>query len=249
MDPAVISSCIPGCDSFEPAGEDRYRARLTVALAAITGTYEGTVTLSDQVPHDVVPADGRRAGAAGFVKGSSAITLRADGATTIVDVAGTVQTGGPIARLGQRLIGGVSKMMLDRFFACLQAKLASALPTLGPSRPRSARRVNTGIIARRYSSLAWMSELTSLQVLRRRPAPPPRSSRCDSGLSRERLLDVRSAGMACDAGAGQADARRRDRAAVHVERRRDADDGEVRRALVQLGVGRGSAPARTARRR
>jgi len=25
----------------------------------------------------------------------------------------------------QRLIGGVSKMMLDRFFACLQSKLAT----------------------------------------------------------------------------------------------------------------------------
>jgi carbon monoxide dehydrogenase subunit G len=43
----------------------------------------------------------------------------------VVDVAGTVQTGGPIARVGQRLIGGVSKMMLDRFFACLQSKLAT----------------------------------------------------------------------------------------------------------------------------
>jgi carbon monoxide dehydrogenase subunit G len=38
-------------------------------------------------------------------------------------VTGTVQTGGPIARVGQRLIGGVAKMMMDRFFACLQAKL------------------------------------------------------------------------------------------------------------------------------
>jgi carbon monoxide dehydrogenase subunit G len=36
-----------------------------------------------------------------------------------------VQTGGPIARLGQPLSGGVSKMMLDRFFACLQSKLAA----------------------------------------------------------------------------------------------------------------------------
>jgi carbon monoxide dehydrogenase subunit G len=34
-----------------------------------------------------------------------------------------VQTGGPIARVGQRLIGGVSKMMQDKFFACLQGKV------------------------------------------------------------------------------------------------------------------------------
>ena len=125
MDPAVISSCIPGCDRFEPNGENSYRARLTVALAAITGTYEGIVTLSDLVPLASFRLIAEGQGKPGFVKGSSAITLRADGATTIVDVAGTVQTGGPIARLGQRLIGGVSKMMLDRFFSCLRGKLTT----------------------------------------------------------------------------------------------------------------------------
>ncbi len=62
-------------------------------------------------------------GKPGFVKGNVAIALRADGGSTIVDVNGTVQTGGPIARVGQRLIGSVSKMMQDRFFACLQGKL------------------------------------------------------------------------------------------------------------------------------
>jgi hypothetical protein len=51
------------------------------------------------------------------------IALRADGASTVVDVSGTVQTGGPIARLGQRLIAGVAKMMQDRFFASLQDRL------------------------------------------------------------------------------------------------------------------------------
>lgn len=126
MDPDVIASCIPGCDRFEPAGEDRYRARLTVALAAITGTYDGTVVIAEKVPESSyrLIADGQ--GKPGFVKGDSAITLRADGGTTIVDVTGTVQTGGPIARLGQRLVGGVAKMMMDRFFSCLQGKLRPA---------------------------------------------------------------------------------------------------------------------------
>jgi carbon monoxide dehydrogenase subunit G len=116
MDPAVIASCIPGCDTFEPTGENSYRARLTVALAAITGSYDGVVTLSDIVPHSSYRLNAEGKGRPGFVKGSANVTLRVDGAATIVDVAGTVQTGGPIARLGQRLIGGVSKMMMDRFF-------------------------------------------------------------------------------------------------------------------------------------
>jgi carbon monoxide dehydrogenase subunit G len=94
-------------------------------LAAITVTYDGTVVLTEKTLHTsyrlVVEGQGR----AGFVKGSSVIALRRVGEATAVDVSGAVHTGGPIARVGQRLIGGVAKMMMDRFFACLQAKLGA----------------------------------------------------------------------------------------------------------------------------
>ena len=123
MDPAVIASCIPGCEKLEPVGEDSFRASLTIALAAITGSYQGTVQITDKVPHESYRLTVQGQGKPGFVKGNAAIALRPDGATTMVDVKGTVETGGPIARLGQRLIGDVSKMMQDRFFACLQGKI------------------------------------------------------------------------------------------------------------------------------
>ena len=123
MSPDVIASCIPGCNKLEPTGDDRYRASLTIALAAITGSYEGTVQISDKVPHSAYRLMVEGQGKPGFVKGNAAIALRPEGETTIVDVSGSVETGGPIARLGQRLIGNVSKMMQDRFFACLQGKL------------------------------------------------------------------------------------------------------------------------------
>ena len=98
MDPEVIRECMPGCGALVATGEDRYKATLTVALAAISGTYEGTIVLSDK----------------------ASITLHPDGSETVVNVAGQVHTGGPIARLGQRLVANVSKMMQDRFFANLQ---------------------------------------------------------------------------------------------------------------------------------
>ncbi|MDA1185586.1 MAG: carbon monoxide dehydrogenase subunit G [Acidobacteria bacterium] len=135
LDPTVISSCIPGCDRFEADGDDRYRLRLTVALAAITGTYDGTVSISDQIPLTSYRLTAEGQGRPGAVAGSAAITLRPDAAgtevetaagtapVTTVEVRATVQTRGTIARMGQRLIGGVSQMMMDRFFACLQSKL------------------------------------------------------------------------------------------------------------------------------
>jgi carbon monoxide dehydrogenase subunit G len=126
MDPQEISSCIPGCEAFEPLGEDRYKARLNVALAAITGSYEGTVVLADKVPTTSYRLTAEGQGRPGTVKGSAAVSLRAEGNVTVVDVHGTVQAAGPVARVGQRLLGGVSKMMMDRFFACLQGKLTAS---------------------------------------------------------------------------------------------------------------------------
>jgi len=125
MDPTVIASCIPGCERLEPDGNDRYRARLHVGLSAITGTYDGTVAIADKMPHSSYRLTVEGQGKPGFVKGNATISLRAEGATTVVDIGGTVQTGGPIARLGQRLIGNVSKMMQDRFFTSLQGKVDS----------------------------------------------------------------------------------------------------------------------------
>src|SRR5258705_12988594 len=110
MDPAAIASCVPGCEELTPDGEDKYHARLKVALAAITGTYDGTIVISDKVPGQSYKLTVEGQGRPGFVKGSATIALRAEGAGTIVDVSGDVETGGMIARLGQRLISGVSRM-------------------------------------------------------------------------------------------------------------------------------------------
>jgi carbon monoxide dehydrogenase subunit G len=123
LNPTEIAACIPGCERLEPDGEDRFKAAITIGMAAITGNYEGIVVISEKIEPASYRLSVEGQGRPGFVKGQAAISLRADGANTIVDVAGTVQTGGTIARLGQRLIASAAKMMQDRFFACMQSKL------------------------------------------------------------------------------------------------------------------------------
>ena len=121
-DPEVIAGCLPGCESLEPSGDDTYRATLKVGVAAISGTYQGTVRITDQQPPHgyrmVVEGSGRT----GVVKGEAAVALTAEGSQTVVAVDGTGQVGGTIARVGQRLLGSVSKMMMDKFFGCLASK-------------------------------------------------------------------------------------------------------------------------------
>lgn len=127
MDPAEIASCIPGCERLEPDGPDRYKTAITVGMAAITGSYEGIVTISEKNEGTSYRLAVEGQGRAGFVKGDAVISLRADGANTIVDVKGSAQTGGTIARLGQRLIASAAKMMQDPFFACMQGKIQGVL--------------------------------------------------------------------------------------------------------------------------
>jgi carbon monoxide dehydrogenase subunit G len=123
MDPAAIASCVPGCEGLEPLGDDKYRAKVVASVAAISGSYEGTVAMLDKVSPEsyrlVIEGQGRH----GFVTGESRVVLRDGGESTAVQVTGTMEVGGTIARVGQRLIGSVSKMMMDRFFSCLQGRI------------------------------------------------------------------------------------------------------------------------------
>ena len=99
------------------------RARSTVALAAITGNYEGVVTLSDKVPPHVVSADGRRAGPRRVRQGDVRHHAARRGRDDDRGREGRRPDRRPHRPRRPALIGGVSKMMLDRFFACLQAKV------------------------------------------------------------------------------------------------------------------------------
>ena len=120
IDPEVVGRCLPGCDGLEPIGGDTFRVKLTMTVAAISGSYEGTIAIVDKQPPRSyrLLIDGH--GRSGFVKGEASLELAEEGEKTLVTVRGAADVGGLIARVGQRLLGSVSKMMMDRFFACLQ---------------------------------------------------------------------------------------------------------------------------------
>jgi len=121
-DPEVIAGCLPGCERLEPIGEDRYRAALTLAVAAVSGQYTGTVAILDKHPRQSYRLVVDGTGKTGFVKGEATIELVPQNDSTIVNVTGQGQVGGLVARVGQRLLTSVSNMMMDRFFSCLQER-------------------------------------------------------------------------------------------------------------------------------
>jgi carbon monoxide dehydrogenase subunit G len=126
MDVDAIAACLPGCRGFRPLGDDRYEAELTAGVAAVSGEFKATFALLDKQPPQSYKLRVEANGRPGFVKGEALVTLSADGATTNVAIDATAEAGGLIARVGQRLMEGVARMSMDRFFGCLAGKIEPA---------------------------------------------------------------------------------------------------------------------------
>jgi uncharacterized protein len=125
IDPKVVGSCLPGCEDLEPIGNDTFRVKLTMSVSTISGSYEGTIAIVDKVPPRSYKLLIEGRGRSGFVKGEAYLELAEEERKTIVTVHGSAEIGGLIARVGQRMLDSVSKMMMDRFFNCLQSKNGS----------------------------------------------------------------------------------------------------------------------------
>jgi hypothetical protein len=124
LDPAALAHCLPGCQRLDEVGPDTYEAVVTMGIAAVKGTYTGTVRISDREEPNRYTLSLEGAGSTGTVRGSGTIALSPSSEGTAIRWTADAQIGGPIASVGQRLIGGVAKLVAGDFFKCMDAQLA-----------------------------------------------------------------------------------------------------------------------------
>lgn len=122
-DPEALRGCTPGLTELKETGPETYRATLTIGIAAVKGTYAGTLTITDKrAPnHYKITLDG--SGGTGFVRGEGTVDLEPQGDKTLLKWVGDLQIGGLIAGVGQRMLGGIGKMLIGQFFTCLERRL------------------------------------------------------------------------------------------------------------------------------
>lgn len=126
QDPEVLARAIPGCESLDKVGPDEYRMKMKMALASLSGAFEGKVRITEQTPPNSFRLVVEGTGRIGFVKGDGLLKLTpAEGGGTVVAYDGDAQVGGTIAAVGQRLIDGTAKTMIKKFFDKLAAEAAS----------------------------------------------------------------------------------------------------------------------------
>jgi carbon monoxide dehydrogenase subunit G len=127
-DPATLQKCIPGCDKFEPSGDNEYTVALAVKVGPVSAKFNGKVRLAEIMPPDSyrLSFEGQ-GGVAGFAKGSSSVSLKpaahSESPGCELDYTVQAQVGGKIAQLGQRLIDGAAKSTADDFFKRFEAEM------------------------------------------------------------------------------------------------------------------------------
>jgi carbon monoxide dehydrogenase subunit G len=125
LDPESLRQCIPGVETLTETSPDHFDAVMKVGVAAIRGTYKGKVAIVDKEEPTTYTLQVEGSGGPGFVKGSAKVTLEPGESGTNVKVDGDGQVGGMLAGVGQRMLPGVAKMLMNQFFECLIGKASS----------------------------------------------------------------------------------------------------------------------------
>jgi carbon monoxide dehydrogenase subunit G len=116
-DPDILKKCLPGCEKLEKDGDNAYNATIKAKVGPVSAKFSGSVTLQDLDPPNGYRIVGEgKGGVAGFAKGGAKVTLKQDGAATVLSYDADAKVGGKLAQIGSRLILGTARKLADDFF-------------------------------------------------------------------------------------------------------------------------------------
>jgi carbon monoxide dehydrogenase subunit G len=125
-DPAVLKSCIPGCEQLDMVSDSEFQAVATAKVGPVKTRWKGKVRLSDFDPPNSYRISGEGdGGVAGFAKGAAKVSLADNDGGTLLSYNVESQIGGKLAQLGQRLINSAAKKTADDFFEKFRAAVAT----------------------------------------------------------------------------------------------------------------------------
>jgi carbon monoxide dehydrogenase subunit G len=115
-DPDMLKACIPGCEEFERAGENNFRARIKATIGPVRANFNTALSLEDLNPPESYRLVGESKAAAGFGRGTAKVSLVETGDGTLLRYDADFKVGGKLAQVGSRLVVGATKKTADDFF-------------------------------------------------------------------------------------------------------------------------------------
>jgi carbon monoxide dehydrogenase subunit G len=107
---------------------DNYKVDMQLRVAAVGGSFEGEIQLSDKQAPKSCSIRVSGAGTLGHGNGTARFDIEPDGeGTSRLVYKGTGEIGGLVAGVGQRILASVSKHLIGRFFVALRKEFESPI--------------------------------------------------------------------------------------------------------------------------
>jgi carbon monoxide dehydrogenase subunit G len=170
-DMEVLARIVPGCERLVQTGENEYEGTVKIGIQSIKGSYSGKIRLEDiQPPHHYkLVASGRSSN--GVVDGSGSVDLAEQDGKTVLTYGGDAQIGGTLASVGQRLIEGASKQMINQSLKALVEQINARNAPAKPDPPAEpAAPASNGATEPAEARAAESSTAIAAEVDQARPA-------------------------------------------------------------------------------
>jgi uncharacterized protein len=142
QDPEILAATLPGARKLEPTGADEYAITVDVGVGSVKGTYEGTFAVTEKVEPEACLVRASASGRPGSVTTEARMRLADDGDGSHLTYEADATVTGPLAGVGQRLMGAAARRTTDQFLAALDERIVSGAPAapeavaaIGPARP------------------------------------------------------------------------------------------------------------------
>ena len=139
MDPAVMGAALPGGEKLEKTSDTEYEGVMNVRVGPVQGKFQGKVVILEASRPEscTMSVDGR--GTPGFLSGTGAWQLAAEGNATVMTYSGDVEVGGKIANVGQRLLDSSAKSLTRQGLEALDAQIQARLAPPAAAEPEFPR--------------------------------------------------------------------------------------------------------------
>src|SRR5260370_1454416 len=134
-DPLVLTRCIPGCKTMTEIAPDAYKVEMQLRVAAVGGSFEGEIALSDKEAPKACSIKVSGAGTLGHGNRSARLQIEPEGpGASRLAFQGGGGIGGLVAGVGQRIFSSGSKHLVRRVSAWRQRLVADGRPCRYPRR-------------------------------------------------------------------------------------------------------------------
>ena len=123
QDQQVLRSALPGCRSFEESENGVYLAEMGLNVGPIKGLFTTEVQQTNQIPPSSYRLIVKGKGKPGEIDATADMFIKDVKNVSQVTCVADVEVTGVLASVGQRVMGGVAKIILGQFFKAAEKEM------------------------------------------------------------------------------------------------------------------------------